>query len=200
MLTSILHRLVAMPWIYDSVQSLVGAKQVRARLNLQVKQVKNPAIVLDIGGGTGLVSELYDAQTRYVCLDIDPVKLQGFTAKNPTGIGLLADAGNVPIADRSVDMVVCTNVTHHLTDELLDRMFAEAARILKPGGKFILSDALWAPDRKIGKMIWRVDRGSFPRTQNVIQSALQKYLNIEQWDQFAIWHEYFVCTASIKMH
>ena len=198
MLTALLHRLVSMPWVYDSVQTLVGAKQVRARLNLQIKQVANPATVLDIGGGTGLVSELYDAKTRYICMDIDPLKLQGFIAKNPTGIGLLADAGNVPIADQSIDMVICTNVTHHLIDDLLDRMFAEAARILRPGGKFILSDALWAPNRKIGKMIWRVDRGSFPRTRDTLQDALQKYLKIEQWDQFAIWHEYFVCTATVK--
>ena len=198
MLTSLLHRLVAMPWIYDSVQTLVGAKQVRARLNLQIKQIENPGTVLDIGGGTGLVSELYNAKTRYICLDIDPVKLQGFIAKNPTGIGLLADAGNVPIADQSIDMVVCTNVTHHLMDELLDRMFSEAARILKPGGTFILSDALWAPQRKVGKLIWAVDRGSFPRTRDILQTGLQKYLKIEQWDQFAIWHEYFVCSATVN--
>jgi ubiquinone/menaquinone biosynthesis C-methylase UbiE len=198
MLTGLLHRLVAMPWIYDSVQTLVGAKKVRSRLAMQVKKISAPKMVLDIGGGTGLVGELYDRNTKYVCLDIDPVKLRGFLAKNPGGIGLLADAGKLPLADGSVDMVVCTNVTHHLQDELLDRMFAETARVLTAHGKFVLSDALWAPERKVGKFIWSVDRGSFPRPEQTLKSAIEKHLTISEWDQFAVWHEYFVCTMGKK--
>ena len=195
MLTSILHRIVAQPWVYDLVQSVVGAKQVRARLAGRIEPHHDAKVIVDIGGGTGSVAGLWSASSRYICLDIDPLKLGGFVAKNPAGTALLADATRIPIADGSVDVVLCTNVTHHLTDDLLARMLSECARVLAADGKLILSDAIWAPDRRVGRTIWKYDRGSFPRTAEVLRRAVVQRLAVDTWDQFAIWHEYFICVA-----
>ena len=198
MIRSMLHRLVALPWVYDTAQTMVGAKQVRARLAARIKPLQSAARVLDIGGGTGSVGKLWSRSSRYICLDIDPMKLEGFIAKNPAGIALLGDATRIPIADGTVDVVLCTNVTHHLTDESLALMMAECARVLAPGGRLILSDAIWAPDRRVGRMIWHYDRGSFPRTAETLRAAVCGSMKIETWDQFAIWHEYFMCVAGCK--
>jgi ubiquinone/menaquinone biosynthesis C-methylase UbiE len=195
MLTGLLHRVVAQPRVYDLVQTLVGAKTVRRRLAARIAPVRSAGWVLDIGGGTGAVGGLWSETSRYICLDIDPLKLQGFSARNPAGVALLADATRIPLADRSVDIVLCTNVTHHLTEAQLDRMIGHSARVLKPTGKLILSDALWAPARRVGKLIWKFDRGSFPRTVDVLQKMLTRHLKIEHWDQFAVWHEYFIAVA-----
>jgi ubiquinone/menaquinone biosynthesis C-methylase UbiE len=195
MITGLLHRVVARPWVYDLAQTLVGANTVRRRLAARIDPLRDARLVLDIGGGTGSIAEFWSESSRYICLDIDPLKLQGFIAKNPTGTALLADATRIPIADGTVDVVLCTNVTHHLTDPLFDRMISECARVLKPEGKLILSDAIWAPQRRAGRLIWRYDRGSFPRTAEVLRDAISKYLSIEQWDQFAIWHEYIISVA-----
>jgi ubiquinone/menaquinone biosynthesis C-methylase UbiE len=199
MLTSILHRIVAQPWVYDLVQSAVGAKQVRARLAGRIQPHRNAKVIVDIGGGTGSVAGLWSASSRYICLDIDPLKLDGFVAKNSGGTALLGDASRIPIADGSVDAVLCTNVTHHLTDELLARMLSECARVLAAGGKLILSDAIWAPDRRVSRTIWKYDRGSFPRTAEVLRRAVGQYLAVDTWDQFAVWHEYFICVAGRKI-
>jgi ubiquinone/menaquinone biosynthesis C-methylase UbiE len=198
MLTGLLHRIVAQPWVYDLAQTVVGAKTVRRRLAGRTEPLRSARLVLDIGGGTGSIGDLWSDSSKYVCLDIDPLKLKGFAAKNPTGIALLADATRIPIADGTVDVVLCTNVTHHLTDDLLDRMIGESTRVLKPTGKLVLSDAIWAPRRRIGRMIWRYDRGSFPRTAEVLRGVVARHLKVEQWDQFAIWHEYFICVAEPK--
>lgn len=198
MIRSLLHQIVARPWVYDTAQTIVGAKKVRARLAARIAPVRNARLVLDIGGGTGSVGELWSDSSRYICLDIDPQKLEGFTAKNPTGIALLGDATRIPVAAGAVDIVLCTNVTHHLPDEALSLMMTECARVLAPGGKLILSDAIWAPQRRVGRMIWHYDRGSFPRTAEVLRNAVSAQLNIQSWDQFAIWHEYFICVASRK--
>ena len=198
MIRSLLHQIVARPWVYDTAQTIVGAKKVRARLAARIAPVRNARLVLDIGGGTGSVGELWSDSSRYICLDIDPQKLEGFTAKNPTGIALLGDATRIPVAAGAVDIVLCTNVTHHLPDEALALMMTECARVLAPGGKLILSDAIWAPQRRVGRMIWHYDRGSFPRTAEVLRNAVSAQLNIQSWDQFAIWHEYFNCVASRK--
>ena len=198
MIRSLLHQFVARPWVYDIAQTLVGARQVRARLAARITPLRAARRVLDIGGGTGSVGELWSDSSRYICLDIDPQKLQGFTAKNPRGIALLGDATRIPVATATVDVVLCTNVTHHLTDGALRLMMAECARVLAPGGRLILSDAIWAPHRRVGRLIWHYDRGSFPRTAEVLRGALSTELKIETWDQFAIWHEYFICVAGVK--
>jgi ubiquinone/menaquinone biosynthesis C-methylase UbiE len=195
MLTDVLHRIVARPWVYDLAQTVAGAKIVRRRLAARVEPLRGAPVVLDIGGGTGSIGELWDHRTRYVCLDIDPMKLAGFVARNPTGLALRADATRIPMADAAVDVVLCTNVTHHLTDPLLERMIAESARVLKPDGKLVLSDAIWAPQRRAGRMMWRYDRGSFPRTAEVLRAGVARFLRVESWEQFSIWHEYFICVA-----
>ena len=195
MLTGLLHRVVSRPLGYDLAQRLAGAKKVRRRLAARIEPLRDAGVVLDIGGGTGAIGEMWSAASKYICLDIDPLNLEGFAAKNPTGIALLADAARVPIADGSVDVVLCTNVTHHLPDVVLERMVAESARVLNPCGKFILSDAIWAPRRRTGRLIWRYDRGTFPRTAEALRDVIGGQLHIEQWDQFAIWHEYIICVA-----
>jgi ubiquinone/menaquinone biosynthesis C-methylase UbiE len=198
MITGLLHRIVARPFVYDLVQTAVGAKQVRRRLAERIRPVRDARLVVDIGGGTGSVGALWSDASKYVCLDIDPVKLAGFVANNPTGLALQADATRIPIADASVDVVLCTNVTHHLTEPLLAQMIAESARVLRPQGKLLLSDALWIPESRVSRTMWHYDRGSFPRSAEAIRAVVSGPLVIESWDQFAIWHEYFVCVAAPK--
>jgi len=198
MLTRILHGLMANPRVYDLVQSLVGAAEVHRRLARQVELVRDARLVLDLGGGTGLVSELFAARGgggKYVCLDIDPAKLEGFRAKYPAGLALQADAAHIPLADATLDAAVCTNVSHHLPGDVFPQMLAEVARVLRPGGTFVFLDAVWNPTRWAGRVIWRYDRGSFPRTAHAIRAAIAGVLNVEHWEQFAIHHEYALCVA-----
>lgn len=199
MLTALLHRVVARPWVYDLAQIAAGARTVRGKVAEQVNHLQGAPLVLDIGGGTGAVGAMWDGRTKYVCLDIDPLKLEGFLARNPNGIALQGDATQLPIADASLDVVLCNSVTHHLTDGLLERMIAEVARVLRPGGRFVLTDAVWAQNRWAGRMIWRYDRGSFPRRAEVLKGLIASHLSIEHWEHFAVWHEYFICVARRRL-
>jgi len=49
---------------------------------------------------------------------------------------LQGDAHRLPFSDASVDVIACANVIEHLIDPA--RAFAEAVRILKPGGQLIV--------------------------------------------------------------
>src|SRR5436190_19545378 len=192
MLMRLLHKFVSHPRVYDACQFTVGATAVRRRLAAAVAPYAQSKLVLDLGGGTGAARALWSPQTKYVCLDIDPLKLQGYTANNPGGLALLADGTRLPLKDRSVDAVVCTSVTHHLLDPQLDRMLAEAARALKPTGRLILLDALWKPWRLPGRLLWRYDRGSHPRTAAVLREVVARHFRIDSWDEFAVLHAYTV--------
>jgi ubiquinone/menaquinone biosynthesis C-methylase UbiE len=195
MFTRLLHWIVARPMVYDLAQKAVGVSAVRKRVAEQAAKLSDAKLVLDIGGGTGAVAAMWPASTRYVCLDIDSMKLQGFLSRNPQGIALQADATRLPVADGSVDVVLCNSVTHHLTDDLLQRMISEAARVLSPKGKLVLTDAIWKEDRRVGKLIWKYDRGSFPRSAENLRAVIASHLTIEHWEHFAVWHEYVICVA-----
>lgn len=99
--------------------------------------------LLDVGGGTGDIAFRYlDAGGGSVIVaDINQEMLKvgqarAANAGRRTGLSwLCADAERMPVADASVDaytIAFCIrNVTH------IDRVLAEARRVLKPGGRFL---------------------------------------------------------------
>jgi ubiquinone/menaquinone biosynthesis C-methylase UbiE len=196
MLTPLLHRIVAHPRVYDACQLAAGASYLHRRLARAIEPLCDARFVIDIGGGTGGSRDLWSPATRYVCLDLDPQKLAGYAAKHPGGLALQADATRLPLADGIVDAVVCTLVTHHLTDDQLDAMLADAARVLSPGrGRLILLDAVWAPRRLPGRLLWRYDRGSFPRPEHRLRAAVDRVFEVDSWQTFAVWHRYALAVA-----
>ncbi len=46
---------------------------------------------------------------------------------------------NLPLADQTLDLAVCTEVLEHLEPEVFEATFAEVSRTLKPGGFFLFT-------------------------------------------------------------
>lgn len=95
---------------------------------------------------------------RYIGVDLSENMLQAVKAGHghPNALFIQADATRVPLAAASVDTVVILGGIHHVPARA--RLFAEVARILKPGGRFLyrepVSDfALW---RGLRAVIYRV--------------------------------------------
>lgn len=191
MLAGFLHYLAAKPWIYDRIQALAGAGIVNRHLAGALQPLLSPGItVLDVGGGTGLARPLFPADVHYVCLDSDEVKLAGFRQKYPGGKTILADATKMPIENRSVDLVLCRFVSHHVPDELLRPMFDECARVLRERGWFVFVDAIEAKRRPIARLLWRYDRGSYPRLEADLVATLRRDFELRHWERFAVFHRY----------
>jgi len=190
MLLKLLHELASYPWVYDQIQRLAGVRQVHARMSRQMSADGGGTYVVDVGGGTGAMRQLWPADCRYVCLDIEMPKLQGFRSKVADGLALQTDATRMPIASGCADSVVCTAVAHHLTDTMLSDVLRETVRVLKPGGRMFFLDPVFARDRIAGRVIWRLDRGSYPRTAEVLRDIFGRHLEIAHWERFAIHHEY----------
>jgi SAM-dependent methyltransferase len=190
MITNFVHRLVANPRVYDAVQHWVGAESVQQRIGVQARKISSTGIVLDLGGGTGLARRHWPAESTYICLDVDPAKLQAFARRRAGGNALLADATRIPIRTGSVDVVVCVNVTHHLNDQLFDILIAESHRVLKNSGEVLFVDAVWAPSRWKGRLLWKYDRGSHPRPVEAIDAALTQHFDCLGQEHVAVIHEY----------
>jgi ubiquinone/menaquinone biosynthesis C-methylase UbiE len=190
MLLTLAHKVASHPWVYDRIQNAVGVSQVYAKLAPHLRNAPENALVLDIGGGTGSVKSHCSPHHRYVCLDIEWEKLQGFRGKFPQGDGIWGDATRLPIADGTVDTAICMFVAHHLNDGLLPTMLSEVERMLRPGGRLILLDPVLDKQRIAGRILWKLDRGSFPRSASVLTRIMEQRFALEHWDEFAVWHRY----------
>src|SRR5260221_8413020 len=190
MLTRLIHQLASNTWVYDQLQSIVGSRVVQQRLARQIGPLATSAKVLDIGGGTGIVRTLFPRSSQYVCLDIDPVKLDSFVRKHPGDTALLADASAIPLKTSSINTALCTNVSHHIPDALFSRFMGESMRVLKEDGCFIFHDAVWDDSRPISRLLWKYDRGSFPRTLKTLHSLLSAHGRVIHWEEYSIYHHY----------
>jgi len=94
------------------------------------------ARVLEVGAGTGgLARELGEWAGRqgwsweFTCLDTCEVAL----AANPIPRKVRGDATALPFPDRSFDLVIASQMTHHLEDADVVRHFGEAWRVARQG-------------------------------------------------------------------
>jgi ubiquinone/menaquinone biosynthesis C-methylase UbiE len=193
---ALLHRLVAIPFVYDLVQKLVGGGAIREWIREPLAAMEPGQKILDVGAGTGLNREVCPKNCKYICLDLDPVKLRAFQERYPDDSAVQADATSIPLEDNSVDAVLCTLVTHHLPKEVVPKFVAESHRVLKPSGRLIFVDAFWEPRNRVGQLLWRFDRGSYPHTRDELLTDISQKLRIVHQDHQRKLHDYLLVVGA----
>lgn len=192
MISTIIHSIVAQPRVYDAVQWLAGIKYTCRRLQPYIAQTAGQT-VLDVGAGTGLYLSAFPRSAKYLCLDNDPQKLQGFRARSPSTLpAILGDGTRIGLRDKSVDYATCIAVTHHLADSQLVELVAELARVVRK--KLFFLDAL-DTDAWQSTLMWKYDRGSYPRTAQSLMSSIKQHFTIEHSECYAIYHRYLLLIA-----
>jgi ubiquinone/menaquinone biosynthesis C-methylase UbiE len=146
---------------YDSAASL---KFILAKV------LPLPGHVLEIGTGKGgFLAQLGKHADHITTLDNDADQ-QRLAKRHVRQAGprcpiryVIHDAEWLPWADGSFDSVVSVNTFHHLEHPM--RVFKQMLRVLKPGGKLVLSD--FSPRGfQIFDRIHRFEGGMHPRLKN----------------------------------
>src|SRR3954471_5512624 len=102
----------------------------------------SPGTILDVGCGTGrLLRAAHEVWPAARLLGVDPSEgmVRAGRALTPAEL-IVAGAEEIPLADHSVDLAFSTIAFHHWSDP--ERGLREVARVLRPGGGFVVIDNL----------------------------------------------------------
>jgi len=104
--------------------------------------------VLEVGPGPGVTTDLLSPRVaRLTCVEIDR-RLADSLSRRTAGRNvtvLCEDATAMSLPNASFDGAVCLTMLHHVASSALqDRLLAEVARVLRPGGVFAGTDSLYS--------------------------------------------------------
>ena len=191
-----LHWVASHPSVYDLVQKLSGRERNLGRLKAFLSD-EGGQVVLDVGAGTGACARILPPGATYLWLDNDRQKLRGFRAKMPGALAVLGDATCIALKNKSVDVVLCVGVSHHLADAELDDLFQEAARVCRK--KLVFLDPVEKLDSRVSNLLWKYDRGSHPRRKDAICSIMEKWFYIQHREEYAVYHHYVLAVGRPKV-
>lgn len=147
------------PWGMFGKQNHIN-KQV-----VELLDIKEWHQILDIGCGTGVVTKLIsenlspEREGMAVGIDAAGKMIEGAVKKrkSSTCSFKVAAAENLPFDNEIFDSVVSTLFFHHIQMDLKEKAFAEAYRVLKPGGRLVVSD-MHIPETIMGSIIAHASR------------------------------------------
>src|SRR3954464_7452230 len=109
--------------------------------------------VLEVGPGYGATTDVLSKRVpRLTSVEIDD-ELAAMLTDRFAGVPSVeivnGDATSLPYADNSFSGAACFTMLHHVpTIALQDRLFAEVARVLRPGAALVASDSLGSEELK----------------------------------------------------
>lgn len=129
--------------IYDETNTAYYSKYPKISCKDVAERLKNTEFqtMLDVGCGTGYLIDILQKQRAadYHGLDLSPEMLKVAKSKLSDSVVLTEGySDKLPYEDNIFDVVTCIQSFHHYPKP--EKAMAEAYRVLKPGGLYILSD------------------------------------------------------------
>jgi SAM-dependent methyltransferase len=173
MLMSLAKRALAVPTVFETYQSLIGAPACHQRF---IREYVAPCVgesILDVGCGTGASLACLPRPIKYTGVDVSESYIARARMQHGReGTFFAADATvAVPQISGPFDRAFAFGVLHHLSDNQVAGLISNLIAWLKPGGSFTSIDPCFTkPQNAFAHYLIRNDRGQFVRTPEVLEA------------------------------
>jgi len=162
--TTGVRAILSSPRVYELWATLIGGEQQRRTLTRDHFKTQPGERVLDIGCGPAELLPHLGA-VEYTGIDISPSYIAAAKSRF-SGDFRVGDATRIDEDLRDFDVVLSFGVLHHIDDAGVERMFAGAARALKPSGRMVTVDPVFEPGQhRIARAVISRDRGQHVRSK-----------------------------------
>jgi SAM-dependent methyltransferase len=153
-------------------------KAIRAVIRRHLRR-GNGLRTLDLGCGPGEFADEF-AGDDYVGADLNARYIEHARRTQP-GTFVVTDARKVDLPDGRFDQILIFGLLHHLPDEDVQAVLAEAKRLLVPGGRVLAIEDIPAISRVnlIGHLIHNVENGEHIRPPEQYRALYGSALRIE---------------------
>lgn len=159
--------LLAHPWFYRLVSSLVDRYKLRA-IGL-LRQDFSGLRVLDLGCGIGNAVRLFKG-SDYTGIDINR-RYIAIASRNYPSLNFIADDATRIKWGGGFDIILINSFLHHLDNGPALEILKKSSAALRPAGRIIVQEPLLPrSEERFGRLMARLDRGKYFRTR-------------EEWDK-----------------
>jgi ubiquinone/menaquinone biosynthesis C-methylase UbiE len=129
--------------VYDVLNMVIPYQELMEELERELDSSAED-IVLDVGSGTGnLMMRIKNKAKKITGLDFSKTGIDSHKEKDPGADVLLFDiTEKLPFSDDYFSKVVSNNTIYTLNFDQQRKVLFEIYRILKPGGKFVVSNVI----------------------------------------------------------
>jgi len=157
---------LANPAAYQLWFNLVGGSASAKVLVDEYIQPRVGARILEFGCGPGSIVG-YLPQSEYLGFDMNPKYIEQAKRRFPSAHFVCERVSQMSLAkEQSFDIVLALAIVHHLDDTEARQLFQLAYDALKPGGKLVTVDGVWADGQSpIARWLLARDRGEYVRSE-----------------------------------
>lgn len=168
-------------FFFHHFSAYIYPKRAKTILENKLSALPPNAKVLDVGGGTGVLSRFaYQKRPdiKYLCIDPSP----GMMHYAPTYLELHEGyIEALPFDEHSFDMLMMGESLHHFSEH--EKAFKEMKRVLKPGGGFYIFD--FDPNHRRGKLVQKAEAFLGEPALFVSPVELQENLKVHGFESHA---------------
>lgn len=165
---------------YNSLVNIFYNKRFLKAIQTEVGPTRGIRI-LDVPCGTGILMHCCKPST-YVGADIDTSRVFDAGCRYPGEVFVVSDASALSFAQDQFDLILASGLFHHVDDKILAAILSEFRRVLSPGGKIVVIEAIWPRNKfnVIGYVGRKLDQGKFVRHAAAYEKMFAQFFKIHK--------------------
>lgn len=203
-----LKKILTFGWVYDLFHYLIGTRKAKLWIAENIWKCEQFSRVVDLGCGTGRVLDYLPENINYTGVDISEEYIEfarsryGDKAEFLVGTAEQFLSGEIEMPEPA-DIVLCSGLLHHLSEEEALWVLELSKKILKPTGRLICNEPTYLRHQGwISRWVTSLDRGQNVRTESgwksLISEVYEEYRTSILTGMIRIPYVHIVIEATLK--